>query len=404
MPRESHFIVSELQKAGDELNRFPILPQKPSELLRSIARLRVKLGGLFESACDAGLIPDVMPKDEMRTFLVGSGAPKALNKAERFSYGVWISVAMPWLRRLKTGHLRAQAGDFYCPKVMTDKNGRILGLDSQIIDGFGNVRATGDEEIAALLQKHPELIVTSGLNLTAFFKANPDWGGRVQHKTIGTEKVNTDYFDHSDWLSWLRESAADDADGCRALADVIEACRVGTSNLSNRAITLLAIIRLFTSGESRAFVWHGGADSFVAKRLPENWDVHIAKVAFAELRSAGYVAESPSDGGKNLLTLRMATLLPRPSKSQEQSTGGKKKPKINRKRLKRTEPTIDMMKAHTLWQNGSDFRSIGKELRVSHEAARGWVKAVNEFLKKNRSVKTQALPSDRRGGVHVAEE
>lgn len=332
MSNKSHFIVNELRRASEEFSKFPHRLQKPPDLLRSIARLRVKVGGLFEAACDARLIPDVMPKDRMRELLLFMiSAPKVLSKSERFSFGVWISVAMPWLRRLRTGHLRAQAGDFYCPKVVTDKNGSMIGLDNQILDGFGIVRATGAEEIRTLVEKHPELDAMSAANLSAFFKAHPDWGGRIQRKTIGTEKVNTDDFDDSDWLSWLSEGAADDADGCRALADFIEACHRDSLTLTNDAVILLALLRLAIGDTTGVVFWNGCIDSFSAKRLPEGWGFGRAEAAYVELREAKYVAESSVGGGMGFPSLRVVTCyqerrLPLPKseagKSQNRLLGG----------------------------------------------------------------------------------
>lgn len=82
-------------------------------------------------------------------------------------------------------------------------------------------------------------------------------------------------------------------------------------------------------------------------------------------------------------------------------TAEKSSKRKRRKREKRQTPTVQMMQAYTLWEAGSDYRTIGKTLGISHTAARNWVQLVIRW-NKSRSVKARAqLPAEQHGSAVV---
>jgi hypothetical protein len=109
-------------------------------------------------------------------------------------------------------------------------------------------------------------------------------------------------------------------------------------------------------------------------------------------------------GRKHVGRLRLGLVeskSPATPKPAAKPKAGAAKPKRRRNRAKRTEPTRRMMEAFKLHEAGSPCRAIGETLDVSPETARTWVAFVAKYIAAKRSVRTQALPTDRRGAVDV---
>jgi len=129
---------------------------------------------------------------------------------------------MPLLIKLDPLRFRAAARTHYASRVLTDAAGRVLGKNGRppecvIVDAHETVRIKGRAKADAFFKAHldPE-------KSRRFLEANPAWGNRWAWKLIGPVAKNTDKFDDADWLHFLSEGATDDADGCRALADLID--------------------------------------------------------------------------------------------------------------------------------------------------------------------------------------
>jgi hypothetical protein len=193
--------VKALLRDAEELERARKQECKPEHLTVHIYRVAIHACTQLLAARAAGapiLTPHLLPNSSgLLRVRPGNGDDLLL---------YWKMAATPWLRSVRPGAFKADAGAYDFASLKTDAQGRILGKD-------GRAR-----RIVAVSPTGEEIDITdSQATATADPQVGPGW--RLEAR--GPAALRSDDYDDADLLSHGRLMAQDWADACRAAAELL---------------------------------------------------------------------------------------------------------------------------------------------------------------------------------------